>query len=466
MPNSNCSLVKIGTNNKVGCNMQKAVTYFTLSLVCFFMSIGTCLAANWAKLNENSTSKLMIDKQSILEKDKLKRAWVKIEYKNVQKNLELPDVQYNLSKLLWYFDCPSQKSAATQVFQYLNNELVHSAALDNVKDAKFIEPVPETDFDRAMQYVCASNKNIDTKATPTSAKKPAKDAKTEASSKPTNPDAKPTEEKPAETKPSESKAAETKPQENKASEAKPADAKIAGKTTAKLNSKKTEDPKKPVVWGYDGKEGPSNWGKLSSDFSMCDTGSTQSPIDIEDSLDANLKPLKFLQKFPVKDILKTNHSVQLNFRDGNIVAVDNTTFKLKQVNFRTPSEHKIKGKSYPLEAQFLHTDIKGSTTIVAVIFREGKPNSALEKILKQLPTESDKPATLKSRVLATELMPSNQDYYRFSGSLTTPPCTEGVRWILIKTPITASKDQIEALSEVTSDNNRPIQALNGRLIVD
>jgi len=424
--------------------MQKAVTYFTLSLVCFFISISTCSAANWAKVNENSTSKLMIDKQSILEKDKLKRAWVKIEYKTVQKNLESPDTQYNLSKLLWYFDCPSQKSAATQVFQYFNNELVHSAGIDDVKKAKFIEPVPESDFDRAMQYVCASHKTPTPKAvTPAPAKAPpTTEAKTEAITS---------------TKPADA--------ESKATEAKPAEAKPIEKKPAKPNNK-AEEVKKNLAWGYDGKEGPEHWGKLSEEFSMCSAGSTQSPIDIEESLDANLKPLKLLQKFPAKEILQTNHSIQLNFRDGNIVAIDNITFKLKQANFHTPSEHSIQGKSFPLEAQFLHSDIKGNTAIVAVLFREGRPNPGLEKVLKQLPNESNKAVTLKSRLLASEMMPSNQDYYRFSGSLTSPPCTEGIRWILIKTPMTASKEQIDALAALTQHNNRPLQALNGRLIVD
>jgi len=424
--------------------MQKAVTYFTLSLVCFFISISTCSAANWAKVNENSTSKLMIDKQSILEKDKLKRAWVKIEYKAVQKNLESPDTQYNLSKLLWYFDCPSQKSAATQVFQYFNNELVHSAGIDDVKKAKFIEPVPESDFDRAMQYVCASHKTPTPKAvTPAPAKAPpTTEAKTEAI----------TSAKPADA-------------ESKATEAKPAEAKPIEKKPAKPNNK-AEEAKKTLAWSYDGKEGPEHWGKLSEEFSMCSAGSTQSPIDIEESLDANLKPLKLLQKFPAKEILQTNHSIQLNFRDGNIVAIDNITFKLKQANFHTPSEHSIQGKSFPLEAQFLHSDIKGNTAIVAVLFREGRPNPGLEKVLKQLPNESNKAVTLKSRLLASEMMPSNQDYYRFSGSLTSPPCTEGIRWILIKTPMTASKEQIDALAALTQHNNRPLQALNGRLIVD
>jgi carbonic anhydrase len=424
--------------------MQKAVTLFTLIFSALLMNISVCSAATWVKLNENSTSKLMIDKQSILEKDKLKRAWVKIEYKTIQKNLESPDTHYNLSKLLWYFDCAAQKSAASQVFQYLDTELVHSAAINNIKDAKFIEPVPESDFDRAMRYVCTANKNT-----------PAKPAV----SAPTT-----TKTTPAETKAEASTSTQAVEPEKKPAEAKPTETKPAEKVPAKTNGKKLEETKKPVTWSYEGKDGPENWGKLSAEFSTCSTGSTQSPIDVTESIDANLKPLKLLQKFPAKEILQSNHSIQVNFKDGNIVAIDNMTFKLKQANIRTPSEHKIQGKSFPLEVQFLHTDTKGKVAIVSVLFKEGRANSGLAKIIKQLPNDSDKPAALKSRLLASEMIPSNQDYYRFSGSLTTPPCTEGINWVLIKTPMTASKEQLETLAY--RDNNRPLQPINARIIVD
>ena len=110
-------------------------------------------AAQWVKLSDDSIEKLTLDKQSILKQDQLKRAWVKIEYKSLQKNPETIDKQYNLSKLLWFFDCSAQKSATSQVFQYLNNELIYSTAIDS-KKAEFIEPVPETDVDIAMRYVC------------------------------------------------------------------------------------------------------------------------------------------------------------------------------------------------------------------------------------------------------------------------------------------------------------------------
>ena len=427
--------------------MQKTASYFLILLALLVMSINTCSAANWVKLGENNTSKLMLDKQSILDQKKLKRAWVKIAYKPVQTSLESPATQYNLSKLLWYFDCSAQKSAAAQVFQYLNADLVHSAAIDDIKNAMFIEPVPESDFDRAMQYVCTSKNNTATR--PAVASTTAAKAATAVAPNEKKPDTKPAE--------AEKKITET---------AKPATAKPNEKPVIKPSIKKTETSKKVTAWNYNGKDGPDNWGKLSDDFLMCQAGSNQSPINIDESLHANLKPLKLLQKFPAKEVAIINHSIQLDFRDGNIVAIDNTTFKLKQANIHTPGEHSIKSQSFPLEVQFLHTDIKGNTAIVAVLFREGKPNAALDKLIAQLPTESGKAITLKSRILASEMMPSNRDYYRFNGSLTSPPCTEGIRWVLVKTPMTASKEQIDALSTLTDHNNRPLQPTNGRVIVD
>ncbi|MDP2403420.1 MAG: carbonic anhydrase family protein, partial [Methylotenera sp.] len=185
------------------------------------------------------------------------------------------------------------------------------------------------------------------------------------------------------------------------------------------------------------------------------------------TVDASMKPLKLLQKFPVKDIVNNGHTVQANFKIGNILAIDNMSFQLKHVQFRAPSENTIKGKSFPLEAHFVHADAKGNLSIIAVMFKEGKSNIGLEKLWKQIPSDIDKPVNLKSRVLASEMVPANQDYYRFSGSLTTPPCSEGVRWLLIKTPMTASNSQIEAFKSVLKHpNNRPVQPLNGRVIIE
>ncbi|MDI1361969.1 carbonic anhydrase family protein [Methylotenera sp.] len=418
--------------------MKKLIALF---IFCFAIC-NNSQAAQWVKLSDNNIEKIMLDKQSILQQDKYKRAWVKVEYKTLQKNPETIDKQYNLSKLLWFFDCSAQKSATSQVFQYLNSELVYSAGID-AKSAEFIEPVPETDMDIAMRYVCQAEKpTITAVATkPAAAKTNVETQK--STTKPEAP-AKPVAEKPTDTK--------TAAVTAKSTAIKPADIKKGGH--------------KPH-WAYEGKEGPENWAKLSPEFATCDAGRNQSPINIEDSIHAAIKSLKAIQKFPAKDIFNNGHTVQINFKEGNMLALDNGAFQMKQVHFHAPSENTIHGKSFPLEAHFVHADAKGNLAVIGVMFTEGKANPALAKLWEQLPEEEGEPIALKNRVMPSEFMPDNKNYYRFSGSLTTPPCSEGVRWLLMKNPITASKEQIDAFKKaVHHSNNRPVQALNGRVIIE
>lgn len=418
--------------------MKKLMALF---IFCFAIC-NNSQAAQWVKLSDNNIEKIMLDKQSILQQDKYKRAWVKVEYKTPQKNPETIDKQYNLSKLLWFFDCSAQKSATSQVFQYLNSELVYSAGIDS-KSAEFIEPVPETDMDIAMRYVCQAEKP----AVAAVESKP-------AASK-TNPETLNTTIKPE---------APTKTVAEK-----PADTQTAA-VAAKSATTKPANMKKGVHethWAYEGKDGPENWAKLSPEFATCDAGRSQSPINIEDSIHAAIKPLKAIQKFPAKSIFNNGHTVQINFKEGNMLALDNAAFQMKQIHFHTPSENTIHSKSFPLEAQFVHADSKGNLAVIGVMFTEGKSNPALAKLWEQLPEEEGEPIVLKSRVMPSELMPDNKSYYRFSGSMTTPPCSEGVRWLLMKNPITASKEQIDAIKKaVHQSNNRPVQALNGRVIIE
>jgi carbonic anhydrase len=419
--------------------MKRLIALF---IFCFAIS-NNSQAAQWVNLSDNNIEKIMLDKQSILQQDKYKRAWVKVEYKTPQKNPETIDKQYNLSKLLWFFDCSAQKSATSQVFQYLNNELVYSAGIDS-KSAEFIEPVPETDMDIAMRYVCQAEKP---KVPPTEKKPTATKTKIETQ--------KTTTTKPeAAAKPIVEKLADTKA------------VVVAAKSTTIKSAVIKKGDHKPY-WAYEGKEGPGNWAKLSPEFTTCDIGRNQSPINIEGSIHAVIKPLKAIQKFPAKDIFNNGHTVQINFKGGNMLALDNGAFQMKQVNFHAPSENTIHDKSFPLEAHFVHADSKGNLAVIGVMFTEGKSNPALAKLWEQLPEEEGEPIALKNRVTPSELMPDNKGYYRFSGSLTAPPCSEGVRWLLMKNPITASKEQIDAFKKaVHHSNNRPVQALNGRVIID
>ncbi len=429
--------------------MKKVITL----LLLLFTVNSSSYAATWVKLHENNSAKLMLDKQSVLQKDNLKRAWVKIEYNAPQKNLESPDKEYNLSKLLWFFDCPSQKAATSQVFQYLNNELVYSAGIDS-KSAEFIEPVPETDVDIAMRYICQMDKSA---TTPAEGKAAA--IKTSAE-KPKSPPTKPE----VTNKKIEEPAAEKPTQPATKTEIKP-EAPVIKSTQAKTTHAKGDEHK--PHWTYEGKEGPENWGKLTPEFSTCDIGRNQSPINVEETIHAALKPFKSIQKFPAKEIFNNGHTVQINFKEGNMLVLDSAPYQMKQVHFHAPSENTIHGKSFPLEAHFVHTDSKGNFTVIGVMFTEGKANSGLAKLWEQLPNEAGEPIALKNRVIPSELIPENHSYFRFSGSLTTPPCSEGVRWLLMKSPLTASKEQIDAFKHaVHHNNNRPVQPLNGRVIVE
>jgi len=446
--------------------MYKHITF----AIVFFLICGSSHATNWVRIGDNGNSKLMLDKQTILQQDYYKKAWVKVEYKKPQTNPETLDTQYNTSKLLWLFDCSAQKSATSQVFQYFNNELVYSAGVDP-KNAEFIEPVPESDVDIAMRYVCQDKK-------PVVAESPVKSEKAK--------DSKPTEAKPSELKPNISKPGEAKPNEAKPNEAKPEEVKAetptkteapVAKPTPSINkvdskdaSKKSktskEDTKNPT-WSYEGKDGPENWGKLDSAFATCATGFNQSPINIENTIHASLKPVRGIHKFPAKEVINNGHTVQVNFKTGNMLVLDSAAYQLKEMHFHAPSENTINKKSFPLEAQLIHVDNKGNLTIISVMFKEGNSNAALDKLWLQLSNKNTEPAPVKTRVIPSELMPENRSYYRFSGSLTKPPCTEGVRWIVLKTPMTASKTQIETFeAAIKHKNNRPIQAINGRVVVE
>ena len=221
-----------------------------------------------------------------------------------------------------------------------------------------------------------------------------------------------------------------------------------------------------IHWGYEGAGAPANWGKLDPKYHMCSEGVNQSPINIDRLLDAKLPELTYDYKSASKEVVNNGHAIQVNFEGGSTVEVDGIKFELKQYHFHSPSENNINGKSFPLEAHFVHLSKDGQIAVVAVMFEEGAKNDILEKIWEKMPMEPGKKVDLKLDN-ALELLPKDHDYYRFNGSLTTPPCTEGVRWIVLKKPATLSKEQIEKFKKVMGHpNNRPLQPLDARVVIE
>ena len=218
-------------------------------------------------------------------------------------------------------------------------------------------------------------------------------------------------------------------------------------------------------WEYFGDAGPDNWAKLSPEYSAC-AGKNQSPINLTGFIEAKLKPIVFNYKFGSEEILNNGHTVQINAVPGSCISVDGVQFELKQFHFHAPSENLINGKSFPLEAYLVHVDNEGNLAVVAVMFTEGKANKALEKAWAQMPKKEGDKLILSSGISPREILPRHRDYYRFNGSLTTPPCSEGVRWLVMKHPISASKEQIEEFAHLMHHpNNRPVQPVNARPVL-
>ena len=223
-------------------------------------------------------------------------------------------------------------------------------------------------------------------------------------------------------------------------------------------------------WGYTGHEGPANWGDLDSKYSMCKAGSSQSPINITRSVTVesdDLREIRFNYITSASEVVNNGHTVQVNIKDGSSINVDNIEFTLKQFHFHTPSENQINGKNFPLEAHFVHASAKGELAVVAVLFEDGKENKTLKKIWSKMPHKAGSKAGCGLNAKAIKsILPKDPDYYRFSGSLTTPPCSEGVRWLVMKhySHISAAQTK-EFLDLFHHANNRPVQPINARKVM-
>jgi len=224
---------------------------------------------------------------------------------------------------------------------------------------------------------------------------------------------------------------------------------------------------KPPHWSYQGATDPSHWGSLGSAYAVCSTGHLQSPIDINGAKKTDLPPLKMNYSNAPLNIIDNGHSVQINYPEGSSLTVGDKTYTLKQFHFHHPAEEEIGGKKYDLVAHLVHADPDGHLAVIAVLFKRGAANSLLDTLWKSVPSEKEKATDVSSvTVNAKDLLPANLGYYTFQGSLTSPPCSEGVTWYVLKSHETLSEDQLANFAKLYPHNARPIQPTNGRQILE
>ena len=230
------------------------------------------------------------------------------------------------------------------------------------------------------------------------------------------------------------------------------------------------DDDKPATekphWSYSGEDGPEFWGNLSSDFAVCGTGVEQSPIDLTGASDADLADIIFNYSTSDLTVLNNGHTIQANYDSGSSIDLDGEMFNLLQFHMHAASEHTLNGEYFPLEIHLVHQAESGQLAVVGIIVKEGDANDALSPLWENLPSEkSDAMAVAGSTIDAAGFLPEDQSSFRYMGSLTTPPCSEQVRWHVLTTPITMSADQIAMFTGIYDRNNRPVQALNARELV-
>jgi carbonic anhydrase len=220
-------------------------------------------------------------------------------------------------------------------------------------------------------------------------------------------------------------------------------------------------------WSYEGKEDPKHWGSIDPAFATCKMGHNQSPIDIRHAKLADLPELKFDYKVVPLSIINNGHTIMVNYASGSTLTVGNKTYSLKQFHFHHPSEEHINGKGFDMVGHLVHADTNGHLAVVAVLFKAEVSNPLVETLWKNMPSEKDKTVEISTvSVNAEDLIPSSRGYYTYSGSLTTPPCTEGVTWYILKSTSSLSNQQLATFTKLYPHDNRPTQKLYQREVLE
>jgi len=221
---------------------------------------------------------------------------------------------------------------------------------------------------------------------------------------------------------------------------------------------------KEIHWAYEGAEGPANWGKLNPAWSTCDTGKRQSPIDIRDGIGVDLEPIKFEYVPTFFRIINNGHTVKVSVGQGSRMTVMGRTFDLVQFHFHRPSEERVNGRGFEMVAHLVHKDLDGRLAVVAVLIERGQSSTLVQTLWNNLPLEQNDDYAPNVSIDPGNLLPQDPSYYTYMGSLTTPPCSEDVLWMVMKQPIQLSPDQIAIFARLYPHNARPVQPDNARLI--
>jgi carbonic anhydrase len=221
----------------------------------------------------------------------------------------------------------------------------------------------------------------------------------------------------------------------------------------------------PVEWSYEGPTGPEHWASLSPAFAPCGEGSRQSPINLREPV---LRPAPRIVtdyvRSPVAE-LNNGETIEVRSDGAQTLRIGGKAFGLVQFHFHAPAEHLVAGDRSPLEIHFVHQAADGERAVLGALVETGRRNRAFGALRRSFPEQAGEETRVERPIALTRLLPASRRAYRYPGSLTTPPCTEGIRWIVLARPVTVSARQLQALEEIVEGNSRPIQPRNGRSLI-
>jgi carbonic anhydrase len=220
-----------------------------------------------------------------------------------------------------------------------------------------------------------------------------------------------------------------------------------------------------VHWEYHGENGPEHWGDLAPEFIQCRVGLNQSPINITGLIDADLPPLVFDYQTNTVNLVNNGHTVQINVESGNFLRVEGQEFELLQFHTHVPSEHRIDGESFLLEVHYVHQNAEGELAVVSVLYKEGEDHPKFSQYFSTIPAIVGEPVPSVSSLNGLFIATIDKSYYRYNGSLTTPPCTEGVRWYVLKEIMTVSRERRDNFNKLIGDDARGPQPINARPVL-
>ncbi len=222
-----------------------------------------------------------------------------------------------------------------------------------------------------------------------------------------------------------------------------------------------------IHWSYRGIGAPQYWGDLKEEYRLCKEGQSQSPIDISAATVTSLPGIQVAYQETALDILNNGHAIQINYAPGSSITVAGKSYALLQFHFHSPSEHTVGGKAHDMVAHLVHKAADGQLAVIGILIDGGAAadNPVISKLWQSFPVNAgDRRQPVGVTVNVADLLPADLNYFNYSGSLTTPPCSEGVNWFLLSAPVQISNAQLEQFRASIFNDARPVQAVNGRTV--